>query len=136
MLYSSDYDNAAEIYAYSLWDYTLQEAYCIKLLGADVDKVGGGVFDSNGHLFMTSDEYQDIRAFNALTGQYQGTQSIDVSSGEEVEGITIWPTQSGPNVEIHVVLWKGPGLSWPWQWGDAIRKIYAVPNPNDITPHT
>lgn len=135
MLYSSDFDSATVIHAYSLADYTWQEAYSIHLSGADVAKVGGGVFDNNGHLIMTSDAYDDIRAFNAVSGAYQGNHEIGHSSGEEIEGVAIAPVSGKPDAVVHVMQWKGPGVSLPGQWGDALRKIYAVPKPDNVQPH-
>jgi hypothetical protein len=53
------------------------------------------------------------------------------SFGEEVEGLTIWPRHKadGTTTHVHVILWKGPSVSLPTQWGMPFARGYHVPEP-------
>lgn len=129
-LYSSRFNNVTEVYGYDpqdnfKWVTTLQ-------LAIPTNRVQGGCFSKNGHLLLTSDETHDIRCFSVLNGAYLGSAAIqvDASTGEEVEGITIWDVQGfgGVPSQVHVILLDNQVT----ENDDVFFKHYSVPTPENL----
>jgi hypothetical protein len=121
LLYSSKFD-ASYINKYS-WSVTYDTAWRLNLSFAGRiplrDKYGnatslsslqGAEFSSTGKLYLSSDSAGGIYVVDPYNGRVQTfiPVQIDHSSGEELEGITLWDLDSGaaPNIrgQIHIQL--------------------------------
>ena len=66
------------------------EFKCIMNMGGEkVDKVQGGLFSNNGHLYLNSDESVDIRGYSALNGKFLGSFGTKYGDGDEIEGLCV-----------------------------------------------
>lgn len=106
-LYSSNFDLVEFIYAYDPQNNFMLCAE-LKLNGPPLDRVQGGVFSQNGHLYLTSDFTGDVRCYSVLNGEWLGSVKIpyapDFDEFEEIEGIAIQPEAQADNAASVYVL--------------------------------
>jgi hypothetical protein len=128
-LYSSDSHNVDRVHAYDPADGVLKGF--LRLEGPEVDLVQGGCFSANGHLYLTSDATEEIRAYSALNGAFLGSQAISISSApftkEEVEGLAVarFTHAGGDLTHVHLVILDNDAINED----DVDIQHYAVPNP-------
>lgn len=101
----------------------------LSIEGEQVDKVQGGCFSKNGHLYLTSEETEDIRGYSALNGKFLGSYKVDYnkSDDEEMEGLTLGHIThaNGISSYVHVIILDNDTLSND----DVYFKHFTVPDP-------
>lgn len=134
LLYSSAFDDVGTVHAYQPADGGFRQVPSedVRLQGEPLQRVQGGCFSTNGHLYLASDVHVDaahkaIQVFSALNGAYRG--AIPVLAGmahQELEGLCFAPmTIGGHDVQLHVVLLEQHTVSKD----DIFFKHFAAPNP-------
>ncbi|MGH9975512.1 MAG: hypothetical protein ACRD8Z_06710 [Nitrososphaeraceae archaeon] len=95
-----------------------------------INKVQGGCFSKNGHLYLTSDDTEDIRGYSNLNGKFLGSCNVDYdkSDDEEMEGLALghitYP--DGVSSFVHVIILDNDDLSKD----DVYFKHFTVPDPS------
>lgn len=132
-LYSSTFDNVDRVFAYDPNNNFAFQGE-LRLQGNVVNSVQGGCFSKNGHLYLTSDSTEDIRAYSAFNGAFLGSCKVPYDKStleaEEMEGIALGHIIHSGNVVtfVHVII-----LDNDWPSGDEVFfKHYAVPDENVI----
>lgn len=97
----------------------------IDLEGDTVDKVQGGCFSNNGHLYLTSDDSVDIRGYSALNGSFLGSLGLDYGDGDEIEGLCLGHAidPAGITSFVHVIILANQGTK-----DDVFINHFAVPD--------
>jgi hypothetical protein len=135
LLYSSRFDDVHVVHAYGPADdgcrHVPSEDIALHASPA-LDRVQGGCFSSNGHLYLASDvlvdsDHKAIHVFSALNGAYRGAIKVLALEGnQELEGICFAPMKIGGHaVQLHVVLLEIFAL----EKDDIFFKHYAAPDP-------
>lgn len=131
-LYSSTFNDVDRIYAYDLVGFGPVKEKDIVLQGGAIHRIQGGCFSANGHLYLTSDDAQQIRAYSALNGAFLGYKWVDYDKSwpdmEELEGISIVqiPYPEGAT-HVHVVVLDVDEVG---NNDDIFFKHYSVPEPD------
>jgi len=130
-LYSSVFDNVDCVYAYDVNDNFAYKGR-LQLQGGIIHNVQGGCFSKNGHLYLTSDSTQDIRAYSAINGAFLGSCKVPYdkggAAGEEMEGVAIlhWNAPGGISTHVHVVILDNDITNSD----DVFLKHFTVPAPD------
>jgi hypothetical protein len=131
LLYTSNFDNVTEVYAYDPnQDFSFVKS--LTLRGGEINGVQAGVFSKNGHLYLASDKSKKILAFSAMNGHYLGSCKIPYEQGgleqEELEGIAILPIDLLViKAHIHVLV-----LDNDLNSDDVFLKHFVAPSPEDV----
>lgn len=64
----------------------------IEAAEAEMAEVQGGAFSDAGHLYLVN--HHEVRKFDVATGRELTVFFIESESGDEMEGITIWPIEA------------------------------------------
>jgi len=111
-LYSSTFDNVDRIYAYDPANHFAHvEKKDILLQGGTVNKINGGCFSQNGHLYLASNDTQYITGYSTLNGAFLGYHWVEYDKdwdvAQEIEGISItrldYPT-GDPTTYVNVLV--------------------------------
>ena len=126
-----DWDPVTEVHCYNPSKNFAHEK-SLTLTGESLHQVQGGCFSANGHLYLTSDHTQQIRAYSALNGAFLGDKWVDYDKSgltytQEIEGICIVPIRYPEgDTHIHIVVLENEKTSSD----DFFFKHYYVPNPD------
>jgi len=95
--------------------------------GEKVNKVQGGCFSNNGHLYLTSDDSVDIRGYSALNGRFLGSVGLDYGNGDEIEGLCLGhiTNSAGMSSFVHVIILDNEGAQ-----DDVFINHFSVPDPS------
>lgn len=136
-LYCCEFDNADRMYLYDPGSFewtgrTLQ-------LGAVANRVQGGCFSDNGHLYLACDEGVQIggkrrhliKAYSALNGHFYGQATVLAQEdNQELQGVCfarVFATDGTP-VPIHVVLLENHGATKD----NIFFKHFTAPDPRAV----
>ena len=126
-----DWDPVTEVHCYDPAD-NFTHKRSLPIMGEPLHKLQGGCFSTNGHLYLTSDHTQQIRAYSALNGAFLGDKWVDYDKSgltytQEIEGICIAPVRySEGDTYVHIVVLENEATSSD----DFFFKHYSVPNPD------
>jgi hypothetical protein len=104
-LYSSISDGVDHVCAYNPSDSFSFEGI-LEIEGEKVDKVQGGWFTNNGHLYLSSEESVNIRGYSVLNGKFLGSFGLDYGDGDEIEGLCLghFTNSDGISSYVHVII--------------------------------
>ena len=99
----------------------------LKIGGKKVNKVQGGCFSNNVHLYLTSDESVDVRGYSALNGRFLGSLGLDYGKGDEIEGLCVGHTSNSAGMSsfVHVIILDNEGNE-----DDVFINHFSVPDPS------
>ena len=103
-----DWDPVTEVHCYDPAD-NFTHKRSLPIMGEPLHKLQGGCFSTNGHLYLTSDHTQQIRAYSALNGAFLGDKWVDYDKSgltytQEIEGICILPLDTQKETRMYT-LW-------------------------------
>jgi hypothetical protein len=126
LLYSSNSDDVRYVCAYDLKN-SFAFKRILNLGDSKVDKVQGGWFSNNGHLYLSSDGSVDIRGYSAFNGKFLGSFGLEYGEGDEVEGLCLgrFTNSDGIASFVHVIILDNEDHE-----DDVFINHFSVPDPS------